>query len=40
VEDLEQGGTDDIAGADASDSSKDLAFLGYTFKRFTISNGA
>jgi hypothetical protein len=28
VEDLEQGGTDDIAGADASDSSKDLAFLG------------
>jgi hypothetical protein len=29
VEDLEQGGADDTAGADASDSSKDLAFLGY-----------
>jgi protein-serine/threonine kinase len=41
VEDLDQAGTtDDTAGADASDSSKDLAFLGYTFKRFTISNGA
>ena len=60
VEDLEQGAADDAAGVDASDSSKDLAFLGcalppgsstlpcwltyrparYTFKRFTISNGA
>ncbi|KAH9049594.1 AGC/NDR protein kinase [Lactarius hengduanensis] len=40
VEDLDQAGTDDTAGADANDSSKDLAFLGYTFKRFTISNGA
>jgi len=40
VEDLEQGAGDEAAGADASDSSKDLAFLGYTFKRFTISNGA
>ncbi|KAH9977592.1 AGC/NDR protein kinase [Lactifluus volemus] len=40
VEDLEQGGADNTAGTDASDSSKDLAFLGYTFKRFTISNGA
>lgn len=29
VEDLEQGGADNTAGADASDSSKDLAFLGY-----------
>lgn len=29
VEDLEQGGADSTAGADASDSSKDLAFLGY-----------
>ncbi|KAI9513206.1 AGC/NDR protein kinase [Russula earlei] len=38
VEDLEQGGADEAA-ADASDSSKDLAFLGYTFKRFNISNG-
>ena len=28
VEDLEQGAADDAAGADASDSSKDLAFLG------------
>jgi len=40
VEDLEQGGTDEAAAADANDSSKDLAFLGYTFKRFNISNGA
>jgi protein-serine/threonine kinase len=40
VEDLDQAGTDDSGGTDASDSSKDLAFLGYTFKRFTISNGA
>jgi len=40
VEDLEQGETDNVGGADAGDSSKDLAFLGYTFKRFTISNGA
>ncbi|KAI9447848.1 AGC/NDR protein kinase [Lactarius indigo] len=40
VEDLDQAGTDDTTGADANDSSKDLAFLGYTFKRFTISNGA
>ena len=28
VEDLEQGGADEAAGTDASDSSKDLAFLG------------
>jgi protein-serine/threonine kinase len=28
VEDLEQGGADEAASADASDSSKDLAFLG------------
>jgi protein-serine/threonine kinase len=31
VEDLEQGATDNSAGPDASDSSKDLAFLGYAF---------
>lgn len=31
VEDLDQAGTDDSAGADASDSSKDLAFLGCAF---------
>jgi hypothetical protein len=29
VEDLEQGPGDEAAGADAGDSSKDLAFLGY-----------
>jgi protein-serine/threonine kinase len=29
VEDLEQTGADNAASADASDSSKDLAFLGY-----------
>ncbi|KAN0126667.1 AGC/NDR protein kinase [Russula decolorans] len=40
VEDLEQTGADNAGGADTNDSSKDLAFLGYTFKRFTISNGA
>jgi protein-serine/threonine kinase len=28
VEDLEQGGAEEAAGADAGDSSKDLAFLG------------
>ena len=28
VEDLDQAGTDDTSGADANDSSKDLAFLG------------
>lgn len=28
VEDLEQGGADEAAAADANDSSKDLAFLG------------
>jgi hypothetical protein len=28
VEDLEQGGGEEAAGADAGDSSKDLAFLG------------
>jgi len=31
VEDLEQGGTEDPVGVDASDSSKDLAFLGCAF---------
>ncbi|KAF8484576.1 AGC/NDR protein kinase [Russula ochroleuca] len=40
VEDLEQSDADNAAGADANDTSKDLAFLGYTFKRFAISNGA
>jgi hypothetical protein len=29
VEDLEQGASDSAAGADANDTSKDLAFLGY-----------
>ena len=29
VEDLEQGGADNTVGADANDTSKDLAFLGY-----------
>jgi protein-serine/threonine kinase len=29
---------DEPAGADASGSNKDLAFLGYTFKRFQVSS--
>ncbi|KAI0265200.1 AGC/NDR protein kinase [Gloeopeniophorella convolvens] len=40
VDDLDQAGAEDTAAGDAGDASKDLAFLGYTFKRFTISNGA
>jgi len=40
VDDLEQNGADEAAAADANDSSKDLAFLGYTFKRFNISSGS
>ncbi|KAI0028462.1 AGC/NDR protein kinase [Vararia minispora EC-137] len=31
---------DEPAGADASGSNKDLAFLGYTFKRFQVSSQA
>jgi hypothetical protein len=34
VEDLEQGGADSTTGTDASDSSKDLAFLGYAWSLF------
>jgi hypothetical protein len=36
VEDLEQSGTDNAAGADASDSSKDLAFLGYALSPLSL----
>lgn len=36
VEDLEQGGTDNTAGADAGDSSKDLAFLGYALSLLSL----
>jgi hypothetical protein len=35
VEDLEQGGADNAASADANDSSKDLAFLGYALSLFS-----
>ncbi|KAI0068871.1 AGC/NDR protein kinase [Artomyces pyxidatus] len=39
TDELEQG-PEEPAGGDASDANKDLAFLGYTFKRFTISSQA
>ena len=35
VEDLEQGAADNAAGADANDTSKDLAFLGYALSPFS-----
>ncbi|THH15506.1 hypothetical protein EW146_g4978 [Bondarzewia mesenterica] len=31
---------EEVAGSETSDANKDLAFLGYTFKRFTISSQA
>jgi hypothetical protein len=36
VEDLEQGGADSAAAADAGDSSKDLAFLGYALSPLSL----
>jgi len=36
VEDLEQDGADNAGGADTSDSSKDLAFLGYAMSPFSV----
>ena len=36
VEDLDQGGDDNAGGADASDSSKDLAFLGYALSHLSL----
>ncbi|KAA1466393.1 AGC/NDR protein kinase [Dentipellis sp. KUC8613] len=39
TDELEQA-PEEPAGADANEASKDLAFLGYTFKRFTMSSQA